>query len=106
MSSGCEWVGQLVSQLRLSLQPEEVGDGCRADVARAALWKVCIFIGLEPHLCASLFVSMVVQFLSCQKYGCLEWTLALLCLVIWDFKLNQSLLNLSLILNTYFPTFP
>lgn len=39
---GCEWVGQLVSQLRLSVQPEEVGEGCAADAARATLWKVSV----------------------------------------------------------------
>ena len=42
MSSACEWVGQLTSQLRLSLYPEEMAEGYVADAARATLWKVCV----------------------------------------------------------------
>ena len=37
---GCEWVGTLVSQMRINYNSEEVAPGYKADAARATLWKV------------------------------------------------------------------
>lgn len=42
MVSGCDWVSQLTSQLRINLPPEEVDEDYTADAARAIMWKVGI----------------------------------------------------------------
>ncbi|XP_042230235.1 YEATS domain-containing protein 2-like isoform X2 [Homarus americanus] len=42
MVSGCEWVGQHTSQLRLNLSTEEVLTGYTADVARATSWRAML----------------------------------------------------------------
>ena len=48
MGSACEWVGQVSSQLRISLYPEEVAEGFMADAARGTLWKVCTLQSVNP----------------------------------------------------------
>lgn len=54
VTSGCEWVGQLGSQLRISIQPEDVGERCATDAARATLWKAALNL-MEDLLRASHF---------------------------------------------------
>ncbi|MPC32367.1 hypothetical protein E2C01_025676 [Portunus trituberculatus] len=71
MGSACEWVGQVSSQLRISLYSEEVAEGCMADAARGTLWKSGVYyhvIFLALYLVARSPISLADNFVHELEY--------------------------------------